>query len=236
MRWIFLFVVCGLVSGVQAQCNLYGLPGTGNNPSAYLLPDGHVSFGFRNIASEHIPYAPGHDNSGFYAAMGFLPFMDIRIAFIRPRNVYYHGSGDRTYSVRFRLLKESPKRPQITIGFRDPVGGSGVDEQRGSGRKLSASYIVATKHIDIKFLRSTEFHLGYGTPWPSEARDSKFDFLIGPFGGVQFQPLPLTTLFVEYDAVFVNAGAKVSYRFLQAFAMMADLKYLSLGMGVQFGI
>ncbi|MBD3376498.1 hypothetical protein GF406_15795 [candidate division KSB1 bacterium] len=228
--WVLLFSSCQL----YGQINCLGVRGAGFTPSAYLLGDGVVAFTTRQVASEHLPLVKGHDNTVYTAGMGFLPFMDIHFAFIRPQD-HSFGAVDRTVCFRLNLLKESNWLPQLTTGFRDPFGGTTVSGK--TGQKMSVTYLVASKTLTaLPVLETLQLDLGYGSSWPSKENRNRHSYLLGWFASLHIHPLPFASIYLEHDANRLNYGTILSFKFVQGFLMVSDLEDVSFGLGVGFGL
>lgn len=111
--------------------NFYGSPGLIDMPSAEMLPDGQFTTG--------ISYFGGQGR--YTLTFQPTPWMSASFRYNSIRNwnlggfpTYY----DRGFDVRFRLLKETRLRPEITLGLQDFVG-TGI---------YAAEYFVATKNFD----------------------------------------------------------------------------------------
>ena len=111
-----------------ASLNFYGSPGLMDMPSAEMLPDGQFTAGTSWFGGQ------GRTTLTFQA----LPWVSASFRYnsIRDWNLggfdtYY----DRGFDLRFRLFKETRRRPEITLGFQDFIG-TGI---------YAAEYIVATK-------------------------------------------------------------------------------------------
>lgn len=111
--------------------NFYGVPGLVDMPSARMLPDGQFTAAYSQFGGQ----------SRLTASFQALPWLAASFRYNRIQDwnlggfeTYY----DRGFDVRFRLLKESRWRPEVTLGFQDFVG-TGI---------YAAEYLVATKGFD----------------------------------------------------------------------------------------
>ena len=77
------------------------------------------------------------------ASIGFLPFLELGFRFNRQQDVERAALGDRLLLVRIQALRESDRRPAITVGAHDFLRSTGVET-----RKFNALYLVATKHFE----------------------------------------------------------------------------------------
>ncbi len=77
---------------------------------------------------------------------------------------------------------------------------AGIQDIGGAASNFDAKYIVADKEFSFVPLRVTA---GYGQ---SDLADGILD---GPFGGVEYQPLPYVQIVGEYDSVETNAALRL---------------------------
>jgi hypothetical protein len=120
--------------------NFYGVPGLLDMPSAEQLPDGYLGatvsrFGAITRTTLTFQIAPRLSGSFRYTAV-----RDWNAAFCPPScegtdqfDVYY----DRSFDLRYQIVKETDRMPAITVGLQDFVG-TGL---------LSGEYLVATKTL-----------------------------------------------------------------------------------------
>jgi hypothetical protein len=108
--------------------NFYGSPGLIDMPSGQMLPDGQFTTALSYFAGQ----------SRFTMTFQATPWMSASFRYNGIRNwnlggfeTYY----DRGFDLRFRLLKEGRRWPEITLGLQDLVG-TGI---------YAGEYIVATK-------------------------------------------------------------------------------------------
>lgn len=115
--------------------NFYGNPGLIDMPSGESLPDGQFTTTVSNFAGQ----------SRFTLTFQATPWMSASFRYNGIENLNQFGFStyyDRSFDVRFRLLKESPYRPAIALGLQD-FAGTGI---------YSGEYIVATKTFETKAL------------------------------------------------------------------------------------
>lgn len=226
--------------GQEAQSNSYapaqlGFTGVIYTPSAFINSWKTVDLGFTHFSKEtSFTYRSGEiSERAFLATMAFLPFAELSIKLTRPysnirpdfltgtSSIRNWGIGDRSYSVRLQVLKETEKRPAVLVGVQDPIGSSDF---------FTTNYIVVSKTKDWK-----AFHIsanaGFG--W---AKESSRDYLQGVFGGIQARWKQLS-LMTEYDTQQINLGVGYQYnnRLFLNLAMI-DAKYFSGNISFRFSL
>ena len=181
--------------------NLYGVPGLIDLPTADLAPDGTLSttiskMGNNNRSTLTFQITPRLTGSFRYAAIQ---------NFSNPASVnlrYY----DRSFDVRYQLMREGKYRPAVAIGLQDFIG-TGL---------YGAEYIVASKQL-VPGLRVTG-GLGWGRLGSANSLGSTgnrpasllgqggiptYDrWFRGPysaFGGVSYAPSSRLAFKVEYS-------------------------------------
>lgn len=112
--------------------NFYGVPGLLDMPSGEMLPDGEFTttvswFGGNGRATLTFQALPWLSASFRYNSINDWNLGSFSTYF------------DRGFDVRFRLLKETNRRPSLTLGLQDFVG-TGI---------YASEYIVATKNFDV---------------------------------------------------------------------------------------
>jgi hypothetical protein len=108
--------------------NFYGSPGLMDMPSAQMLPDGQFTTGVSWFGGN------GRFTLGFQA----LPWLSASFRYSAIQNWNMNGFDtyyDRGFDLRFRLLQESRRWPEVTLGLQDFIG-TGI---------YAGEYIVATK-------------------------------------------------------------------------------------------
>lgn len=202
----------GLVLLPPPSLNFYGLAGLMDMPSAEMLPDGQFttsisSFGGQtryNLTFQATPWLSGtfrYNSIQDWNMGGF--------------ETYY----DRGFDLKFRLLKETRYRPQITLGLQDFVG-TGI---------YAGEYIVATKQFETpgwggRIGEPGRLKLTAGIGWgrlgsygdigtsgsrpaydPNDqggepAYDQWFRGPYAPFAGIEWQPNDRLGLKLEYSS------------------------------------
>ena len=211
-----------------------GFTGLIYTPSAYLNPWKTVDVGFTHISKEtSFTYLSGEESErAFIATMAFLPFAELSIKLTRPysnvrpdflagiTDVRNWGIGDRSYSVRVQLLKETEKQPAILIGTQDPIGNN----------FFRTNYLVFSKS---KTWNQIHFSANAGYGW---SKDSRRDYLQGAFGGVQATWKKISGM-VEYDTQRVNVG--LGYQFKNLIFLnvaLIDVQYFSGNISFRFSL
>ena len=210
-------VLGGADNLTTTQTNVYGSPGgLIDMPSAQMAPEGELS-------TTVSIYSPDSDTTT-RTTLTFQPLPWASASF------RYSGIGgltppagrppfstlyDRSFDVRFRLLKETRLRPAVVLGFQDFIG-TGL---------YSCEYLVATKSFGPQ-LRLTG-GLGWGRlgsyasignsgtrPTATLGKggvptyDRWFRGDIAPFGGIEYRPTEKLSFAAEYssDAYDVEVG------------------------------
>lgn len=137
------------MAGLDARpvLTLSGSPGIIDMPSAFMSPDGDLSFSVSTFSgitrsSINFQFFPRLSGSFRYTEIANYRSADNGIL---PENYY-----DRSFDLRYQLLREGPLRPAVTLGLID-FGGTGL---------LSSEYLVASKHIGSTFTATGG--LGFG--------------------------------------------------------------------------
>lgn len=223
----FWVIGCALVLGVngpmaQAQnaptLNLYGATGLIDMPSAERQPDGMVTIStshFGPISRTGLTFQLSPRLSASFRFLGIRKFDDYLPSIF---DVYY----DRSFDLRYQLLREGRYLPAVTIGMQDFIG-TGV---------LSGEYIVATKNVtpDLKVTAGLGWgrlgsHGAIGSPFGGERPDidigegGKFNTNVwfrgpaAPFAGLEYALNDRWRLKAEYssDAYAFEAGTRQTF-------------------------
>ena len=211
----------GVVSA-QTPSSVMGYSGLVVTPTARILEDGQLSANVSRIPKLYADNYKPYVRTCYVAAMGFMPFMEATMGFIRPDN-FQGGVGDRTVSVRLRLLREQRRAPAITIGFHDFFAVEEFDLEPADAQHFTSSYIVMTKNIHMFQSATIGFTIGYGSNWLPSSDNQ----LNGMFGGVEFSPFDRFQLLLEHDSIHTNAGMRFNF-FNRVFYMLSfwQLKYM----------
>ena len=193
--------------------NFYGVPGLIDMPSAEMLPDGQFATSYSWFGGQ----------SRLNATFQALPWLSASFRYNGVQNLNLGGYStyyDRGFDVRFRLIKESRRWPQITLGLQDFIG-TGI---------YAAEYIVATKSFATPGLNPARLpgrlkltagagwgrlgsHGSLGAPFGSArprfvaggtggkvAYDQWFRGPMSLFGGVEWQPSDRLGIKIEYSS------------------------------------
>lgn len=193
--------------GITNEIGLLGYSGLLFVPSAEIINDRSISIGaslvpysksFLNISDD---YQVGEHQ--YYLNIGYMSFAELTIRLVRPNNIgdigdVFPGIGDRSYSAKFRLLKERDYLPTVSVGVSDLFIVASY---------LHTSYLVATKNFTIPNtnLKLTT-SLGYGT----KLEETLGNYLQGGFGGVAVNWKYLTVM-AEYDTEDINLGLHANF-------------------------
>lgn len=207
----------------QAYNTVLGYSGLIVTPTADILADGQLSANIGRIPKLYADNYKPYDRTSYVVAMGFMPFMEATMGFIRPDN-FQGGVGDRTVSVRFRLLNEQKRRIALAFGLQDFFAVKDLNLEPVSAQHFTSSYVVATKHFELSRPdMQLSLNMGYGFNWlPSDDRQ-----LTGLFWGAQYSPMQQVQLLMEHDGKQFNAGVRFHFfRHAQYMLSFWQLKYL----------
>jgi Exopolysaccharide biosynthesis protein YbjH len=193
--------------------NFYGSPGLIDMPSGQTLPDGQFTTA--------IAYFGGQMR--YTMSFQATPWMSTSFRYNSIQNWNLGGFStyyDRGFDVRFRLLREALRWPEITLGLQD-FAGTGI---------YASEYIVATKTLETPGLGAARLPgrlrltggLGWGrlgssgsigSPFGSSrpafdptgtggqlAYDQWFRGPMAPFGGIEWSPDDRLSLKAEYSS------------------------------------
>lgn len=205
-----------------AQVNISGKRGLIYIPSAEVVADGTLSFGYGfNPSSYAFRFNRRNSESICFVNLSVLPRLEVNINLLNPNgpiNFSGRGIGDRQIDVKYALLTEKAKRPSVAIIVSAPFG---IDNS------LITNALVATKHIDLSKSITAAVTLGVGSPYSlyrsevkndqdsdiftgyilSDKRDKPYYYLAGPFGGINLNVNKKGGLLVEWDSQHLNVGA-----------------------------
>ena len=236
----------GIFQFSKAQVSVYGKPGLVSIPTAEwydtkpfgvsyaFVPDAYASDLFRTNLE-----APKNRARivGFRAQ--FTSFFEISFNLTQRLEIKDRiGIGDRHMDARFRILKETDKRPSLVIGVTLPFSQAPV---------VNHDYIVATKTLgDLKL------SLGYGSPYQIQAGDNsnlfkslKFeskdssqgnDYLVGFFGGASYQLRDNLGITTEYNTNTLNTGVYFKHDYYMIQLNSFEFKALSLTFSSHFSL
>jgi hypothetical protein len=206
-----------LISACLAWPRLYGqtsraLLGYGGMivvPSATLARDATTVVGFSRIPTSYGFKLYPAPKSIYFAALTFTPFFEATFAIVKPDRLPDRPLhvGDRTASIKLRLLPETRHLPAVSVGAHDFFNLKFLGLAK-PGRKLpenfAALYAVASKTFQPGFMYQIVVHAGYGTDWLPAVQN----YLVGPFGGVELFPWKPLAVVAESDARHINVGTR----------------------------
>ena len=210
--------------------NLYGTPGLIDMPSGEAQPDAHFTISSTHFGPVSRTTLSFQITPRISASFRFLGIRDWNRFVPSIFDTYY----DRSFDLRYQVLKEGRYVPAVTIGFQDFVG-TGI---------LSGEYIAATKHLtsDLKFTVGLGWgRLGsfgaIGTPFGDRPRidignggnfnlGQWFKGPVAPFGGIEWQVSDRLSLKGEYssDAYFEEAPTRLTFDRRSPFNFGAEYK------------
>ncbi len=213
----------------NAQVGLGGFNAVMTAPTARLLQDGYAAVGVGYIPRPYSLYeGPDHNNLAYFAALGFLPFLEVSIRATLSMDTDYPSIGDRMLSLRAQLLAETSRRPALAVGLHDVAGL--LDRAEGTNNYFTALYMVATKTRRLSSHFNLESTLGYGVDW-IPAPSHEFDNL---FGGISAGFREVLFLKVEHDAYRFNFGLGMKLReFVSANIVLMNGNKIAFGTNIK---
>ena len=216
--------------------SMVGTTGFVNTPWAGVMGDREIEFGFNQYPKEVAYYGRAgtvsntsqeFPNEVYYAAMGFLPRMEVGLRWtvvpglhpftdLLPESPAVYA--DRMLSGRIEVIRARPGRlPGLAIG---------VDDARGT-RRFHSTYAVTGLPFDIYHLQN-RVTLGYA---PRAFKASRWA-LDGAFGAVEVTALRSVAVALEHDTEKWNTMLGINLGFgLRARAALLDLEHLGIGVG-----
>lgn len=221
-----------LLSKVNAQ---YAMGSTGlfNIPTADMEETGLFRAGVNFLPKEILPDVFGYNSGNYFLNLTYFSFVEITFRGTLLKSTFMstkprYQEQDRSYSIRFKVLKESSGRPGLAVGFNDPVADTGTNY-------FQSTYGVLTKGFSLGdrggYLSSS---LGYYIPWgisekPNRKYGNKYD---GIFGGVSYSPAFFREMkaIAEYDSDGVNVGLAMRlWKHLSLHGFTHDFNSVSAG-------
>jgi len=204
-----LFTIALLALSIRdgrTQVGLGGFNAVMTVPTARLVQDGYAAIGAGYIPRPYALYeGPDHNNLAYFAAIGFLPFLELNIRATLSIDTDYPSIGDRMISVRAQLFKETRRWPALAIGLHDIAGL--IDRAEGPNNYFTALYMAATKTKNLSPQINLEATLGYGVDW-IKAPSHEFDDL---FGGVSVGFDQVLFIKAEHDTRRFNLGLGMNW-------------------------
>lgn len=191
----------GLAEGIPSY-NLYGVPGLIDMPTANVSPDATLSITAANAGNHtrgtlSFQITPRLSGSFRYSGISEFPIGG------SVDGVYY----DRSFDLRYQLLKETDYLPSVVVGLQDFIG-TGI---------YGGEYLVATKEV-LPGLELTGGigwgRLGSRDPFGSTGTRPNVDIGTGGtptydqwfrgdaagFGGISYSPTEFLTFSAEYSS------------------------------------
>jgi hypothetical protein len=208
IRTFFFIISLSSFLWAGAKNTTLGYSGIIVTPTAQILNDGELTGNLGRLPKLYANnYSPkNYNRTAFVTAMGFFPFLEASFGFIRPDN-FQGGVGDRTVTLRLKVLNERQYIPAVAIGFHDFFAVESLDLEPAAAQHFAALYLVTTKQFTFSTSQSLLVSLGYGPDW-LPADDSH---LQGLFGGVQYSPIENVQLLAEHDTKNLNVGMRFSF-------------------------
>lgn len=212
--------------------SITGMTGLFHIPTAEMMPDKTVMFGYTHLPMEVSTYSPDrYDNRLAYATVTFLPRLEVMFRYSydlgAPRGTDISLFMDRMVAGRVLILKESKYLPALLFGMNDP----GFDVSVITNNYFGVNYFVASKNIN-----PFGFNLGLHSGMAFNLFEEEIQTMNGLFGGisVSHSKTPWADLIVEYDSRRINTALKLLlFNHLQVMAGLMDMQYPAGGVGVQ---
>ncbi len=219
-----LVAASAAVAQDRPSLNLYGSTGLLDMPSAEMQPDGFLTVSsahFGPISRTTLSFQIAPRMSASFRYLGIRNWKDAEASDPSIPVSLFETYYDRSFDLRYQLLRETDRLPSVTVGFQDFVG-TGI---------LSGEYVAATKNVGhgVKVTGGLGWgRLGsygdIGTPFG--ARDKidigeggKFNFgqwfrgPVAPFAGVEWQATDKLAVKAEYssDAYVAEADKRKTF-------------------------
>ena len=214
---LFSVAVPAALAESRPSLNLYGATGLIDMPSGETQADGLLnvtSSHFGPVSRTTLNFQISPRLSGSFRFLGIRDWNKV----VPDKFATYY---DRSFDLRYQVLREGRYLPAVTIGLQDFVG-TGI---------IAGEYVVATKHVtpDIKVSAGLGWgRLGsygaIGSPFGKRPRlviGSGGNFNFGqwfrgpaaPFGGVEWQINDAWTFKAEYssDAYAIESGLRKTF-------------------------
>jgi len=187
-----------------AQVSLTGTSGYWNTPSAQVLEDSRLEFGYNTVSKRWAyDHRGAYRNDIYFATLGFLSRVEISlrvtaipglVAFSQQDSTSRLTDSDRMVSARVELLRASGPVPDVAVGIEDLEG----------TRRFHTGYVVVGRAVQCGWLR-LRADAGYaGGVLRPRARVT----LDGLFAGAELRAYGRVALVAEYDTEKWNLGLK----------------------------
>ena len=196
IRTVLLFAPCTSFASPDNLTSYQSFTGLGFTPNAQVIDTGdfHLSF------SQGVPYKGTIAQlDDWFIGAGVLPGVEAGGRIVTQTydcNLYFDSDCGDIRDLSASVKVQVPYVYDLT-GIQLAVGAQDVG---GAASNFRAAYVVADKTFEDYGLRVSS---GFGKS------DLSLGIMDGPFGGVEWQPLPFAQLVGEYDASELNVTAKV---------------------------
>jgi hypothetical protein len=184
------------------------------------------------LPQEIMPKVFSYNTGNYFFNLTYFSFVELTFRGTLLKSTYMstkpkYQEQDRSYSIRFNILKESKRRPGFAIGFNDPVADTGTNY-------FQSTYGVMTKGFELAGIGYLSSSLGYYIPRgisekPDRKYGNKYD---GIFGGVSYSPdfYREMKVIAEYDSDGVNVGVAARlWKHLSLHGFTHDFQSVSAG-------
>ena len=231
MKKVILFLLI-LIRTISYSQNLEGMEGFFFIPSAEIYNDSKISFGTNYWNKDLVSFGNyQHDAVNYFLSLNFLPFIETSFRITRLNGLpskNFQAIGDRTVSIKIKLVEESHILPALSIGVHDLFTVFGGQDAVHN----NASYLIATKNFNFDlFISNIAITVGYGADILKAANHN----FVGLFGGSSLRLFEYFDLILEYDSKRLNGGIKA--KLFNHFNMLLgaiDFKYVSGGISYSF--
>jgi hypothetical protein len=228
MKFIKLIIIISLYFVVNLHSQtLEGTSGLLYIPTAEIQQDATVILGTSFVNKSVVSFGSySYDAVTPYISMAFLPNLEIGVKITRlvDFNHETEGIGDRTVSLRIRVIEENDIMPAIAVGLHDVFTVFGGTDAIHN----NALYVVSTKNLSLHstLINSISLTAGYGT---DRLKANNHNF-VGIFGGMSFQLIKFLYLMAEYDGTHSNGGFRINlFNHISILGGYLQYKYFSGG-------
>jgi len=202
-----------------------------NIPTADWTQTGTFRVGANYLPEAITPDRFNYNTANYFFNLTFFSFVELTFRETLIKSTYMstkpkYQQQDRSYSIRFNLLKEAKIRPNLAVGTNDPISDEGANS-------FQSYYGVVTKTFRIsgndQFLGSLGYYIPGGKNNRAKYYGNHYD---GLFGGVSYSPTFCQELKViaEYDSHSFNVGAAVRlWKHLSLHGFAHDFSSVSAG-------
>jgi hypothetical protein len=228
MKFLLVGIVLLLCYSLSTAQPLNGTTGLLNIPSAEMQTEGTFMAGVNYLPDALTPASFDYNTGNYYFDITFLPFFEFNYRMTLMKMPTGNYNQDRSFGMRFRLLREKEYLPAFVIGGNDLYSSVGQ-----TSTYFNSLYAVGTKKFSLGKntlgVTAGYAHQGFGKKTEGNLK--------GVFGGVVFSPgfFPPLRLIGEYDTNAFNTGASVLlFRHFFLFGILHDFKIPAGGFAIQF--